>query len=69
LAIITEGPIKALAILQAGFHAVGLNGVWCVTAKHEATGRFTLRQELKAFDLRGREVARKNHDDRTEDTR
>ena len=54
--IITEGPIKTLAIVQAGFHAVGLNGVWCSTGKDEDTGRFTLRQELKVFDLRGRKV-------------
>jgi hypothetical protein len=56
LLVITEGPIKALAIVQAGFHAIGLNGVWCAADKDQETGRLTLRQELKAFDLRGRKL-------------
>jgi Protein of unknown function (DUF3631)/Domain of unknown function (DUF3854) len=53
--IITEGPVKALVLAQAGFAAVGLNGVWCA---HEATpgAKLVLRFELVELGLRGRKV-------------
>jgi hypothetical protein len=53
--IITEGPVKALILLQAGFPAIGLNGVWCA---QESTpdGKLVLRRELAELGLRGRKV-------------
>lgn len=45
-----------MALVQAGFAAVGLNGVWCAGTKDEKTNRYNLREELKAFELRGRKV-------------
>ncbi len=53
--IITEGPVRALVLAQAGFAAAGLNGVWCA---QEATpqGKLVLRAELVNLGLRGRKV-------------
>lgn len=53
--VFTEGPIKALVCQQAGYDAVGLNGVWCGAAKLIRTGKFVLRKDIyEALDLRGR---------------
>jgi hypothetical protein len=54
--IITEGPIKALACVQAGCAAIGLNGVWGA-AVADANGEFRFRADLlSALDWRGRNV-------------
>jgi hypothetical protein len=47
--------MKALACVQNGVHAIGLNGVWCSAAKNDK-GKFLLREELQKFDWRGRKV-------------
>jgi Protein of unknown function (DUF3631)/Domain of unknown function (DUF3854) len=53
--IFTEGPIKALVCQQAGYDAIGLNGVWCGAVKLLRTGKLVLRKDLyEALDLRGR---------------
>jgi hypothetical protein len=47
--ILTEGPIKALACLQAGVPAIGLNGVWCAACKKAQNEPLALRPELAAL--------------------
>jgi hypothetical protein len=52
--IITEGPIKALACLQAGIDALGLNGIWGASTKN-SHDEVVIRAELQnALDWRGR---------------
>jgi hypothetical protein len=51
--IITEGPAKALVLAQAGFPAIGLNGVWCA---QEGSDRLILRRELRELELHGRKL-------------
>jgi hypothetical protein len=54
--IVTEGPIKALACVQAGIDAIGINGVWGASIKH-STGVVVIRTEIQeALDWRGRKV-------------
>jgi hypothetical protein len=54
--IITEGPIKALACLQAGCAAIGLSGVWGAAAA-DSNGEFRIRADLlSALDWRRRNV-------------
>jgi uncharacterized protein DUF3854 len=54
--IITEGSAKALACVQAGFHAIGVNGVWCA-GETDDEDKWHLRQELReGFELRSRKV-------------
>src|SRR5208337_4293309 len=54
--IITEGPVKALACLQAGIAAIGLNGVWCAAVKN-SRDLYVIRSGLQSvFDWRGRKV-------------
>jgi Protein of unknown function (DUF3631)/Domain of unknown function (DUF3854) len=54
--IITEAPIKALAIAQAGFDVIGLNGVWCAGIK-DANELVRIRADLqRILDWRGRKV-------------
>jgi hypothetical protein len=53
--IITEGPAKALVCVQAGFAAIGLNGVWCAASKRDK-GKLVLCPELSEFELRGRKI-------------
>jgi hypothetical protein len=54
--IITEGPIKALACVQAGYAAIGLSGV-CGAAVADANGEFRIRADLlSALEWRGRNV-------------
>jgi hypothetical protein len=55
--IITEGVVKALVIVQAGFDAIGLNGVWGAGIKNSRDA-VVIRAELySALDWRGRKVA------------
>lgn len=60
--IITEGPVKALACVQAGYSAIGLSGVWCACQKDAQTNKVFLRSELMrdksgtGIDLRQRKV-------------
>jgi putative DNA primase/helicase len=52
--IITEGPIKALACVQAGVQAIGLNGVWGSAIQNSA-GWYVIRADLQnALDWRAR---------------
>jgi hypothetical protein len=54
--IITEGPVKTLACVQAGFDAIGLNGVWGAGIKN-SQDFFVISAELQnALDWRGRHV-------------
>jgi uncharacterized protein DUF3854/uncharacterized protein DUF3631 len=54
--IITEGPVKALACLQAGCDAIGINGVWGAGVKN-AKDLYTISAELYgALDWSGRKV-------------
>src|SRR5271165_752060 len=54
--IITEGPIKALACIQAGIDAIGINGVWGAGVKN-SQGHVVIGAELQnALDWRGRKV-------------
>jgi len=54
--IITEGPVKALACVQAGCAAIGLNGVYGAAAA-DANGEYRIRADLlSALDWRGRQV-------------
>jgi hypothetical protein len=54
--IITEGPVKALACVQAGFDAIGLNGVWGAARKN-SQDLYVISADLhKALDWRGRKV-------------
>jgi hypothetical protein len=43
--IVTEGPIKGLALCQAGGLPIALGGVWMGTAEN-GDGRYSLRSEL-----------------------
>jgi hypothetical protein len=52
---ITEGPVKTLVLLQAGFNAIGLNGVWGTQDK-AYDGSSMLRQELLALSIHSRKV-------------
>jgi Domain of unknown function (DUF3854) len=54
--ILSEGPVKALAVLQAGGFAAGLGGVWLGCSK-TADDKYILRPELAAFQLSGRRVS------------
>jgi hypothetical protein len=55
--IFTEGPIKGIVCSQAGYDAIGLNGVWCAGAMLTQTGKLVLRQDIyEALDLRGRKA-------------
>src|SRR6202035_2676187 len=50
--IFTEGPVKALATLQAGGYAIGVNGVWQTTEKDKETGTTALHPLIvNAFAL------------------
>ena len=51
--VISEGPVKALVLCQAGIPAIGLNGVWMGLAKN-GDGMFCLRSELIALKWLGR---------------
>ena len=53
--IITEGPLKALVLAQAGFASVGLGGFWCAHAS-SSDDRLRLRSELVELGLKGRQV-------------
>jgi hypothetical protein len=54
--IITESPIKVLPCLQAGFDAIGLNGVYGASVKN-ADGLAVIRADLQeALEWRGRKV-------------
>src|SRR6516162_6970304 len=46
--IITESPIKALPLCQAGALAIGLNGVWMAASKN-GDGTVYLRAEFREF--------------------
>src|SRR5262249_49358328 len=50
--VITEGPIKALVLTQAGVAAAGLRGVWCSDKKTD-DGKLTLSTELRELGPRG----------------
>jgi hypothetical protein len=55
--MITEAPIKAMAITLAGYDAIGLNGVWCAAGKKNNGGDpLTLRPELQSLHLLGRKI-------------
>ena len=47
--VVTEGPIKALSIAQAGFPAIGLNGVYGACARG-ADDRIILHPSLSGFN-------------------
>lgn len=51
--IITEGPVKALALAQAGQLAIGVSGVWMATQKG-ADGSIELVPTLREFEWFGR---------------
>jgi hypothetical protein len=54
--IVSEGPVKALACIQAGVDAIGLNGVWGASVKN-SRGLVVIGAELQnALDWRGRRV-------------
>jgi hypothetical protein len=54
--IITEGVVKTLVIIQAGFDAIGVNGVWGAGTKN-SRDLIVIRGELySALDWRGRKV-------------
>lgn len=53
--IITEGPVKGLAIHQAGALPISLNGVWMSVSKN-GDEKYGLRQELLEFQWLGRRV-------------
>jgi hypothetical protein len=54
--IVSEGPVKALACVQAGVDAIGLNGVWCAGVKN-SRGQVVIGPELQnVLDWRGRRV-------------
>jgi len=53
--ILTEGPIKALVLVEAGALAIGLNGIF--GAQEAApSGKLVLRKELIELGVRGRKV-------------
>jgi Protein of unknown function (DUF3631)/Domain of unknown function (DUF3854) len=55
--IITEGVVKTLVIMQAGYDAIGVNGVWGAGTKNSRDA-VVIRAELySALDWRGRKVA------------
>jgi len=55
--IITEGPVKALALMQAGAFPVALGGVWNGTIKADGDDEpIRLAPELQSFELYGRTV-------------
>lgn len=51
----TEGPVKALALVQTGCLAIGVNGVWMATSK-EPNGSVELVPALSEFVWSGRVV-------------
>lgn len=51
--VVTEGPLKALAVAQAGQLAIGVSGVWMATQKG-ADGRIELVPTLREFEWCGR---------------
>jgi hypothetical protein len=53
--VITEGPVKGLALYQAGALPVALNGVW-MGVTDDGEGKFSLRPELQEFQWLGRTV-------------
>jgi hypothetical protein len=53
--ILTEGPVKALSCIQAGFPAVGLNGVYGATAR-DAEDKIVLHPLLSSFSWAKRTV-------------
>jgi hypothetical protein len=54
--VICEGPIKTLSVIQAGFDAIGLNGVWSAGVKN-SKDFYVISAELQnAVDWRGRHV-------------
>jgi putative DNA primase/helicase len=54
--IVTEGPIKAMAVTLAGYDAVGLNGVWCAASPKNGDDPLCLRPELESLRLLGSKV-------------
>jgi hypothetical protein len=55
--VITEGPIKGLACVQAGLDAIGLNGVFGAGWQPTPQDKYRLRPDLAgALDWRGRKV-------------
>ena len=55
--VLTEAPIKAMAITLAGYDAIGLNGVWCAADKKvNGDDPLSLRQELQSLHLLGRRI-------------
>jgi hypothetical protein len=51
--VLTEGPVRALILVEAGVFAIGLNGIF---GAHETTsdGKLVLRKELLDLGVRGR---------------
>jgi len=54
--IVTEGPIKAMAVTLAGYDAIGLNGVWCAASPKNGDDPLCLRPELESLRLLGSKV-------------
>ena len=54
--IVTEAPIKAMAITLAGYNAIGLDGVWCAANPRNGDDPLRLRPELTSLHLLGRKV-------------
>src|SRR5258707_10639942 len=53
--ILTEGPVKALALVQAGQLAIAVSGVWMAT-RNGADGSVELIAALREFEWSGRSV-------------
>jgi Domain of unknown function (DUF3854) len=54
--IVTEAPIKALAVQQTGFDCVGINGVWGAAVENAKSFYVITRQLQQALEWRGRKV-------------
>jgi hypothetical protein len=54
--LITEGPVKALAALQAGAYPIGANGVWLTVTRDKEKDTTALHEAFTEFTLAGRTV-------------
>jgi Domain of unknown function (DUF3854) len=52
--LVTEGPVKALAALQAGAYPISVNGVWMIAEKSRNNNATQLHPAFNEFALTGR---------------